>query len=360
MLPATDSEAAPGRNRVRVTSRFRIRGVWVAADCLGHSFTWDSGDHRVSVRLPVLPTDFQRDDDAEPPIPACRPAQTAWGSAIAIDLVQVAVDLTAPINAADHARARSAEVDGEEQRSYLRHARSVLDAGDDTARRAVHAWMTHVRVISDQEWLGTVVEPPTQYGLTELIDVEAGTRLLAVGPEQTVVGRHSDLALSRDQLTSVAQSVMAGGEPPVAETLLTDARFLAFGADVVDGQRAVLLAAIACEVKVTATILAKVGREGARSIGLGSTSDLDELLDAKLTAAFGVSLRRKDQSLAKKIRKLAGKRNRIVHQGDSVDPEHVRGHITAAVQLFAWLDQLPAEPASTTTGANSPGLGGSG
>ncbi|WP_341718839.1 hypothetical protein QQG74_03415 [Micromonospora sp. FIMYZ51] len=189
--------------------------------------------------------------------------------------------------------------------------------------------------------LGITAEIPQQYGRSRLVDEATGVGFLAFGPKQSLTLRHGGLALSVDQLNR-ARELVPTGEPPAAEALLADARFLAGGADTVDAQRAVLMAAIACEVKAKRVVIERANPE--RRQGLGGVSNLDEITDRFYQQAFGVSLRLSNQALFIKAKRLRTLRNKIAHEGEAVDRDECDQLVLAATQIFAWLNAIQPTP----------------
>jgi len=164
---------------------------------------------------------------------------------------------------------------------------------------------------------------------------------LAFSPRQSLTLRHGGLALSADKLERACNLVLTG-DPPAAEALLADARFLASGADTIDAQRAVLLAAIACEVKAKRVVIERAEPE--RRQGLGGVSDLDRVIDRFYHQAFGVSLRLSNQALFMKAKRLSALRNKIAHEGETVDRDECNQLVLAATQIFDWLDAIQPSP----------------
>lgn len=225
--------------------------------------------------------------------------------------------------------------------AYESEAEQLWTRGRDVAERLTHAWLAHVRTIAGQPWLGITAEIPQQYGRSRLVDEATGVGFLAFGPRQSLTLRHGGLALSIDQLKRARDAVLTG-EPPAAEALLADAHFLASGADTVDAQRAVLVAAIACEVKAKRVVIERAKPE--RRQGLGSVSDLDKIIDRFYQQAFGVSLRRSNQALFGKAKQLRKLRNKIAHEGESVDRDECDQMMLTATQVFDWLDTIQPSP----------------
>jgi hypothetical protein len=114
-----------------------------------------------------------------------------------------------------------------------------------------------------------------------------------------------------------------------------------------DVRRAVLLAAIASEVKIKDTLrektpshqkdLVDVILKGWREVDIA----IAQLPHKAMRAAVGRSLHKDDPRLFDAVEKLFTLRNRIAHDGVEPTLSQAREAVTAAVQLSAWLDGLP-------------------
>lgn len=332
-----------------VHSRFRLRGIWVRPEVLGARYSWDLDGRRVHLGLPRSATDFNEPDHPEEaPVEAWVPTSGNGGPAggIIVNLVNTEVQFDGPLCADAKTRALDARAAGEEATfdAFNREAQAACETGHIVAQQLVHAWLAHVRATVDQPWLGVRAEPPRQHGRCWLEDTEAGVRLVQLGPLQSATVRLDMPFLSLADLERVRSLVEGGHEPPPAESLLADARFLVKEAEVVDSQRAVLIAAMGCEIKAKVTMVERVvARDAAMlQLVLRRTSSLPRLVDEALRAAVGISLRNADPDLFRKIVKLTEWRNKIVHEGAEVGHADAWTLVAAAQQLFRWLDDLPA------------------
>jgi hypothetical protein len=219
------------------------------------------------------------------------------GSPISIHLVevevQVQVDSTS--NSAAKERALAAREGGDEVpiEEFQSSADTAWRRGFEVASSAAHGWLQHVRVISGQQWLGTAVEPPLQYGRSAIVDADTNRSLMQFGPLQSLTIRHGALALDAAQFEQVRDLVDIAEKPPVAEQLLADARFLTGEAPTRDHQRAILSAAAACEIKAKQTIrlATQASRKPLTEIVLRKTSSLPDLLDQVALASLDRSLK---------------------------------------------------------------------
>jgi hypothetical protein len=334
--------------RLSVSSRFALRGIWVQPDALGQEFTWNMDQYQVTLALPQSQGDFTADDEPEiQKIPALMPTAriTGSGEAVSVHLIKVTVKFSGPISAATKAAAMEAsqsEDDSEALSVFGNTAQQYWEEGHGVAARAAHTWLSYVRVVSSQPWLGIAVEPPVHYGRSYIMDDVAGVGLMAFGPKQSVTIRSGLVALALDQLNEIQRKVENREEYSAAEALLADARFLAREAEVVDSQRAILIAAIAAEIKSKLTIRQKIdpAKSELLNLVLDRVSNLPKLLDTVLEAAFSISLRTSEPQLYEKMQRLNILRNHVVHRGIRVEQAEGRQLVVAAGQLFDWLDRL--------------------
>ena len=112
------------------------------------------------------------------------------------------------------------------------------------------AW---TRVRHRQAWLGLDGEPVRRIGSDEVVDLDATRRL--PWPAQldmafNVVERETPL--NAERINALRELVEANSSPELPELLLADAQFIASSAEPPDPSRALLIAAVACEVKIRA------------------------------------------------------------------------------------------------------------
>lgn len=340
--------------KLRVLSRFRLRGIWVRPEVLGSRFSWEVDGRRVDLLLPVSAEDFNETDHLEEPhVDAWIPTAGNGGPAgdVIVHLVRTEVRFAGALSAASKHEAIRARHAGDEGlfEEFNREAQAVCSEGHSIGERLAHTWLSHVRTATDQPWLGVRAEPPRQHGRCWLEDRDAGVRLIQLGPLQSASIRLGVPLISLADLNRVRDLVDGGHEPPTADALLADALFLVREAEVVDAQRAVLIAAMACEIKVKGWMSANVGRSQSELLRLvlQRTSNLPSLLDEPLEAAVGTSLKSADRQLFKAVEDLTALRNRIVHRGDDVEQTEAWRMVVTAQQLFRWLDEMVVPPSGS-------------
>jgi hypothetical protein len=146
-----------------------------------------------------------------------------------------------------------------------------------------------------------------------------------------------------------AGATQAQAELDVGETLLADAQALIREArNRAQARRPILMAAIACEVKVKQRLRDLVSAEARKLLDIIIDNPRDvtyqavALFGKGLEAVCGRSLSKEDRALYSKIDKLFQVRNKIAHEGlIPVDHEEARRLIIGAKRAFDWLDVLP-------------------
>ncbi|MFG1620203.1 hypothetical protein ACGFI3_46280 [Nonomuraea wenchangensis] len=152
-----------------------------------------------------------------------------------------------------------------------------------------------------------------------------------------------------------------GNEPPLAEALLADAEYLTTDAVHPDVRLGVLLAAIACEVKVKEAIteVAQPSQIGLidvivkhhQQVHVPAVVRFHLLMDAICQR----SLQRENSALYTRVEKLFAARNKIAHIGHkTLEPgEDLQAHVKTAQDAFAWLNSIITEHGQTQAAENA-------
>jgi hypothetical protein len=226
----------------------------------------------------------------------------------------------------------------------------AIDGARDVASRVVTDFVAWVRATTRMTDLTLSNEVPPLAGPVRMFEADTGIQF-RVGPSvrSVAVGRDpaGKYSLMAADLEEIIGRVNRGDEAPVAETLLADAEHYARHS-VRDLRRAILMAAIACEVKVKA-ILRSRATEAQRSLvdfALNNPHEVtvtaaDGLFDKLMLAMLGRSLRQEDRQLFLDIKSLYAARNRIAHGGSMPDEAEAGRVVRAARRCFVWLDSLP-------------------
>ena len=159
-------------------------------------------------------------------------------------------------------------------------------------------------------------------GSDELVDLDAGRRLpWPARGDMAIRVLDPDTAWNTEGFLELRSWVRELGEPPSAEILLADARFLIGAAEPRDPSRALLIAAVACEVKIKTLLRQLSTPEQEPLIGLLLESPRDWLMaasalfDKPLRIITGRSLKDADRQLFTRIVQLFERRNALAHRG---------------------------------------------
>jgi hypothetical protein len=231
----------------------------------------------------------------------------------------------------------------------------ALNEALEIALSVAEDFLAWLRVKGGQFWLAPSHEPPETTGTADLLDIESGRRVPNIGYAIVLYGKSEESALSREVLSDIIGRLGEGQKAPSADLLLADAQetLAGTGSESVlaasrrDVRRAVLLAAIASEVKIKRTLREKTPehRKALIDVLLTNYREVDiaiaQLPHKAMKAAVGRSLRDHAPDLFKAVVQLFTARNQIAHYGNDPSLREARDAVTAAVQLSEWLDDLP-------------------
>jgi len=179
---------------------------------------------------------------------------------VEVTMIRVTVETEGDVSLADFDVPES-EWDAPAERGF-----AVLNAAHGLAERTVRDLVMMVRAGFDQYWLGPSTEAVRLVGASRLVEAESGVQLPPRGPVLTIARpKVSIRSLTSDDLIEVLARLGEGEAPSLAEALLVDAEYHVMEQEVPSGDpsRAVLLAAIACEVKVKASLRERTPPGGA-------------------------------------------------------------------------------------------------
>jgi len=273
---------------------------------------------------------------------------------LSVFVLRVVVDIEdAGVGAAD---LRAAERDDLVE-LYERGTRAT-SAARDSAREVVEDIVAWARAAWDQPWLGLSSEAPETVGPTLVVDPETNEPVDLAPPISLHLGGHRDesRALDARGMERLFEAVSRSEPAPLAETFLADAEYLAWEHFPHDPVRAVLMAAIAAEVKVKRDLVDRadpVQRPVIEDIlnrrpGIAATP-VDGLFDKLIKLAQGRSLREDDAELFKKVRELFRLRNDIAHSGQAPDLATAQDAVRAARRAITWVDGGPGGEPNTIT-----------
>lgn len=220
------------------------------------------------------------------------------------------------------------------------------------ALRFVGDVLARVRSDLGQYQVGTSTDAPRLVWLSSLVDLETGQPIhVGHGGTVHVVSADFDARLSTEMAADILHRVRVDAPIDMASELLADARYLAFVRTPPDLRLALLLGAIACEVKIKRSLRELVPPERRRFVELviDNPGDVSMAVVTHLhktaEAAIGRSLSTEDPALYQRAENLFKHRNRLAH-GRSPQPSNkeMRQAVAAAVDVFRWIQSLtPSE-----------------
>ena len=214
-----------------------------------------------------------------------------------------------------------------------------------TARAVMRRIFDWARTLDRQVWLLPPHMPPPEAAEPRLINAAGEVTDRGYGAEGGVlVLLEREYVMSGDMRAAIASEAF-----PEAESLLAEAQWALWPGNPYDTKRAVLLAAIALEVKTPQTL---------QGLTEGTTRQLLDVILARfdetpisvyfqLTALAeaidGESLKRHDDTLAKDVRELYNLRNKVAHRGETPTEDAARKAVAAAEGAFEWLNRRLAK-----------------
>lgn len=335
---------------LEVRVRYLAHDFWVHPSLLGWSRAFSRRGHEVEVRLPAGPEEFAREhpQQIEPPGPSVFEVATITepdrdNRTVAVRLFSVTVGLEHELP--------TDRPDDPFEGQYGMLAGAAYHQGRQLCDEVAQDFLRWVRASTRQPWLGLVAAPPEQYGVGGLYYAATDQGILGMGPEQSLTFRSSRLRLEQEVLDPLIDRLAEQAVVPVAQALLADAWHLGEGPEIPDAERAVLLAAIACEVRTQEFLREHVPahREALLEVTLRRTSTLSVLLHDVFEAALDVSLKASDRALYNRVKDLMVQRNNIVHEGHSRSTPVIEGGpALVASNLFTWLEGCLSSPSTAS------------
>lgn len=340
-------------SRLRAEFLYEVGHLWLCAEALGASATFDRDGLRVEIAMPRERTQFSdrvRNDDWFWVALTGTSAGPLHGPEefFEIRLVNVLVRGDSSISIADFPPGGSVGEAALRAHEFFRLAQAVADS-------ALADFIDWARVWGEP-WLGLHRQVPPQVG-TKLIFDDEHDKALPVGQLQPYLGRdHPIVGLTSEDFSHVAKHLGAREEPALADVLLADAVFLSSEARS-DPGRAVLTAAIALEVRVKEVLQNAASPEARRIVDLMLDNPRDwpqpaaALFDKAMVAVTGRSLRLEQHEIYKTIDRLFQARNAVAHSGKLPSEQEAREFSETARVAFAWLGsvELDAHPDRTDT-----------
>ena len=229
----------------------------------------------------------------------------------------------------------------------------------ELASEVVADLIERARVELRQHWLGIAGEPVEGIGWGDLIDLDANEVL----PVDKYLERSGMLrvveraqVIQPDEVRALAEALKNPHAPMLAEALSADALYYSTDAKPPDRPRALLIAAVACEVKIKESLRGHVGPEAEDLLELAirNTRPTVALFGKVCKAVTGQSLSEEDRPLYGNLDDLFEGRNALAHHGKVPDDAQVTESLKASprsVQVARW--SMRAKAALTADSAAS-------
>jgi hypothetical protein len=322
---------------------FEVVDLWVRGELLGTRHAVTFAGHKVSLIFPANETDFGVEtNNSDPPVLGHTSLRGRENVPTAeVLMIRIEVEVVSDFKLPTEQIEVPTSVASYEGVKILRDTEQI-------AREFAQKYISLVRAELDQFWLGPSESQLKSTWLTLLLDNSGNGIEASYGDPVAVTIYALDNILSEELNAAFIQKVLEGAEPDLAATFLTDAQYTVLRANDPNLRQAVLLAAIACEVKIKDTITSLATPEQRQLVDLlldhprDWTMAASSLYDKGLEAVCGRSLRKENIDLYKDIDLLFQDRNRIAHKGgDRVSADDIlKKHIRSAKSVFDWLDGI--------------------
>jgi hypothetical protein len=350
---------------------FAVSDLWVRSEVLGTHHTATLADHTITLILPADSADFGINNNAVglSALGGGYNLLSALGGynldsdsatllAAEVRIIRVEVQVESDLKAPPESDAgnKAAEPGPDAGSEAAEPSVNALDEGirilSETvkiAREFAQRYINLVRTQLHQFWLGPSESQLRVTWLSQLIDSDGHN--IPVGyndPFPPVLVHWTDSALSVEVQAALVRKASEGVEPDLADTFLNDAEYTTYMFANPNLRQAVLLAAVACEIKIKDTITTLASPEQRSLVNLLLENPRDwtmaaaALFDKGMEAVCGKSLRTENLDLYKEIDLLFRDRNNIAHKGGArVSPDDILiKHISSAKSAFEWLDGI--------------------
>jgi hypothetical protein len=371
-LYADPTEATlPSMGKLRMTFHYAVRGLLVQEGLLGADVSVPTDGGEVIVTFPLQEAQEEGAESASPApafndrfparedmplvdgardlhvVMSAEAADSDTPRAAEVDLLRAVIVLDGVgVSAADYAP------DGKVTQASHERLTAAMNAASSKVDQAIERLIAWSRIQRRQTWLGLYGESVERAGSDEVVDLDAKRRLpwpARADFSFKVVER--DAPWTSTTLSELPRLITDRGLPAVAETLLADADFLILWAKPRDPARALLVAAVACEVKIKNVLqelatdvqapLVELVLENPRDWSMAASA----LFHKPLRAITGSSLKDVDPQLYGRVRGLFERRNALAHRGHAPAFADAFDAVKAAREVFTWLDTLaPATP----------------
>lgn len=219
----------------------------------------------------------------------------------------------------------------------------VRDSLLEATRIAVTNLTEWVWVRKGQVWNAPSGEYPKQISPVSLFNIDDSTGGTEIGGSASfrVIPRSTEV--TGQDLVEISRLCVEDSRPSLAELLLAEGGHYLWRPERLAADRAVLMAAIACELAIKSALREFADPSDLLWVDLVVNNPRDisvaaaNLWHQAMKAATGRSLSEEDGALYKRLGRLISKRNGIVHRDERVDAAGARNLVGAAVEAFAWL-----------------------
>lgn len=318
---------------------FACAGMWVKAGALGRALTLSpvGADPEVVVQLPEHDQSFCESLDGHW---ALRGRQVVIeGGLVAAEVEIVRVEVT-------FAESLMLEPDSPPTEQTIARATEIGKVAEYLANQGLAKLLDHLRA-RGQFWLGLSMQAPDLLNGPEIYDDSPARRhILGNATLRPIIVGASDEAVDHLQLDLAAAAVAADESPAIEDRILADARNLAMFGSAETLRHAVLLAAMASELRIKATLreVAKPDQAGLVELLFESPRDFSMAISGLLNKPFklitGACLKDDSPGLWKRVERLFTTRNKIVHAGRIFSIAELQDAIKAANELAVYLESF--------------------
>lgn len=358
---------------LRATFHFRLDQLVIRRDLLGTTHALERDGRRFDLTLPL------KDREPDPPRDAEGLSDVFPERPIVPDLEQPGeVEVTLSVRAApseeyavvgavrvdvlfesDVSASDFSDVPQPKESPRFEAAFELLKEAGAQARSVVEELTEWLRVEPRQRWLGLGGVAPESAGKGVLVDCDANRVLpvkASLDPDLILQPVGREQIVDESVLTAFVRRVERREYPSLGESLLADAAFL-LRAEPPDPARALLVAAIASEVRVKAVLREEAPVEQKALLDVLLSNPRDWSLSAAahfhkpMKAVTGRSLQEDDGPLWKRLEELFRRRNALAHHGERPTEGQSEAAVRTAAEVFKWLHTLsPGTRISTDEG----------
>jgi hypothetical protein len=351
VAPSSGKSAESGRDEqpVEATFFFRINRLWVRPDLLDVTHWFERDGYQIAVDLPSPFGSFSDEPWLRGAVVRVAHNRNPTIPVYGVELLRARVRFNASLS--DDSREELWPPQPEEEAGTSRYD-SLLERAFPYAQAVTTELLNWIRVIKRQWWLGLSSEPllPLEKR-TRLTDLSGGRHLPARLPARPAPPQFNayveDNVVGVTAMHDILERIKEGGDQPPPDILLADATVLAERrkrGEHANLQVAVLLAAIACEVKLKRTLEdnASSSQRPLLKAVLRDSRGAERLFGRLPNVVLARSLGDEDNQLYQRIRKLFEARNAIAHRGSVPSDAEALDVIEAASAVFQWVESLPA------------------